>query len=61
MYHFIILKMRVSMNGEVGCKQKNIRKCHGIKRISTFTSSKTSLENAREIRIFQLPSVTIKL
>ena len=39
--------------------QKTIRKCHEIKRISTLTSSKTSLENAKEMEIFSMPSITI--
>ena len=41
------------------CNQKTIRKCHEIKKISTLTSSKASLENAKEIEIFSLPSITI--
>ena len=32
--------------------QKTTRKCHEIKRISTLTTSKTSLENAKEMEIF---------
>ena len=32
--------------------QKTTGKCHGIKRILTLTSSKTSLENAKEMGIF---------
>ena len=40
--------MRVSMNGRVGAQQKTTRKCHEIKRISTLTSSKTILENAKD-------------
>ena len=42
-----------------GCDQKFIRKCHEIKRISTFASSKTSSDNAKETGIFSLPSITI--
>ena len=42
-----------------GRNQKTTRKCHEIKRISTLTSSKTSLENAKEMEIFSLPSITI--
>ena len=42
-----------------GCNQKATRKCHEIKRISTLTLSKTSLENAKEIENFSLPSMTI--
>ena len=49
--------MRVSMNGRVGVQPKN----YEIKRISTLTSSKTILENAKEKEIFSLPSITIKL
>ena len=44
-----------------GGRKQKIRKCHRIKRISTFTSSKTSLENAKEMGILSLPSITIKL
>ena len=32
-----------------------------MKLISTLTSSKTILENAKEMEIFSLPSITIKL
>ena len=39
--------------------QKTTRKCHERKRISTSTSSKTSLENTKEMEIFSLPSITI--
>ena len=42
-----------------GRNQKTTRKCHEIKRISTLTSPKTSLENAKEMEIFSLPSITI--
>ena len=35
-----------------GRNQKATRKWHEIKRISTLTSSKTSLENAKEMEIF---------
>ena len=42
-----------------GRNQKPTRKCHEIKRISTITSSKTSLENAKEMEISSLPSITI--
>ena len=42
-----------------GRNQKATRKHHKIKRISTLTSSKTSLENAKEMGIFSLPSITI--
>ena len=42
-----------------GRNQKTTRKCHEIKRISTLTSSKTSLENGKEMGIFSLPSITI--
>ena len=41
------------------CNQKTTRKCHEIKGISTLTSSKTSLENAKEMEIFSMPSITI--
>ena len=44
-----------------GATKKTTRKCHEIKRISTLTSSKTILENAKEMEIFSLPSITIKL
>ena len=46
--------------GGWGRNQKTTRKCHEIKRISTLTSSKTILENAKE-EIFSLPSITTKL
>ena len=42
-----------------GHNQKTPRKCYETKRISTLTSSKTSLENAKEMEIFSLPSITI--
>ena len=42
-----------------GRNQKTTIKCHEIKRISTLTSSKTSSENAKEMDIFSLPSITI--
>ena len=42
-----------------GQNQKATRKCHEIKRISTLTSSKTRLENAKEMEIFSLPPITI--
>ena len=50
---FNIAKMRVSVNGQVEGErnQKNTKKCHEIKRNLTLTS-KTSLENAKEIGIF---------
>ena len=41
-----------------GHNQKTTRKCHKIKRISILTSSKTSLESAKEMEIFLLPSIT---
>ena len=41
------------------CNQKTTRKCHEIKRISTFALSKNKSENAKEKRIFSLPSITI--
>ena len=44
-----------------GATKKTTRKCHGIKRISTLTSSKTILENAKEMESFSLPSITIKI
>ena len=44
-----------------GATKKTTRKCHAIKRISTLTSSKTILENAKEMEIVSLPSITIKL
>ena len=44
-----------------GATKKTTRKCHEIKRISTLTSSKPILENAKETEIFSLPSITIKL
>ena len=34
---------------------------NAMKLISTLTSSKTVLENAKEMEIFSLPSITIKL
>ena len=34
------------------CIQKTTRKCHEIKRISTFTSSKINSDNAKEEGIF---------
>ena len=42
-----------------GCNQKTTRKGHESKRILTLTSSKTSLENTKEIEIFSLPSIFI--
>ena len=42
-----------------GAQPKNHQKCHEIKRILTLTSSKTSLENAKEMEIFSMPSITI--
>ena len=39
-----------------GRNQKN-RKCHEIKKISTFASSKTNSDNGKEI--FSLPYITI--
>ena len=39
--------------------QKTTRKCHEIKRISTLTSSKTSLQNAKEMENFSMPSITM--
>ena len=45
--------------GGWGYNQKNTRKCHEVKRVLTLTSSKTSLENAKEIGVFSLPSKTI--
>ena len=45
--------------GGWGRNQKTTRKCHEIKRISTLTSSKTILENAKEMDNFSLPSITI--
>ena len=42
-----------------GCNQKSTRKCQESKRILTLTSSKTSLENTKEIEIFSPPSITI--
>ena len=39
--------------------QKTTRKCHEIKRISTFASSKTNLDNAKRERDFLLPSITM--
>ena len=45
--------------GGQGRNQKTTRKCHEIKRISTLASSKTILENAKEMEIFSLPSITI--
>ena len=41
------------------CNQKTTRKYHEIKRISTLKSSKTNLENATELEIFSLLSITI--
>ena len=43
------------VNEWVGVEPKN----HEIKRISTLASSKTSLENAKEMEIFSLPSIAI--
>ena len=42
-----------------GHNQKTTRKCHEIRRISTFTSSKANLDNAKEKGIFSLSSITI--
>ena len=42
-----------------GRNPKITRKCHEIKKISTFASSKTNLYNAKEKGIFSLPSLTI--
>ena len=42
-----------------GRNQTTTRKGHEIKRISTLTSSKTSLENAKEMEIFSMPFITI--
>ena len=42
-----------------GRNQKTTRKCYEVKRISTFTSSKTNSDNAKEKGIFSLPSITI--
>ena len=42
-----------------GRNQKTTRKCHEIKRILTLTSSKTSLENAKEMESFSIPSMAI--
>ena len=39
--------------------QETTTKCHEIIRIWTLTSSKTSLENAEEMGIFSLLSITI--
>ena len=47
--------------GGWGRNQITTRKCHEIKRISILTSSKTILENAKEMEIFSLPPITIKL
>ena len=47
--------------GGWGHNQETTKKCHEIKRISTLRSSKTILENAKEMEIFSLPSITIKL
>ena len=41
-----------------GRNQKN-GKCHEIKKILTFASSKTNSDNAKEKEIFSLPSTTI--
>ena len=41
------------------CNQKTTSKCHEIKRISTFTSSKTNSGNAKEKGIFSLSFITI--
>ena len=40
-----------------GHNQKITRKCHEIKRIATFASSKTNSDNAKEKGIFSLPSM----
>ena len=42
-----------------GRNQKTTRKCHEIKIISTFASSKTNSDNAKEKGIFSLASITI--
>ena len=39
--------------------QKTTRKCNEIKRISTFASSKTNSDNAKEKGIFSLTSIAI--
>ena len=44
-----------------GHNQKTMRKCHKIKRTTTFASSKTNSDNAKEKEIFSLPSITIQL
>ena len=43
----------------VGCNQKSTKKCHEIKRISTFASSKNNSDNAKEEKIFSLPAISI--
>ena len=45
--------------GGWGHNEKNTKKFHEIKRILTLTSSKISLENAKEMGIFSLPSIII--
>ena len=42
-----------------GRHQKTTRKCYEIKRMSTFPSSKTNSDDAKEKEIFLLPSITI--
>ena len=42
-----------------GRNQRTTTKCQEIKRISTFASSKTNADNAKEKGIFSLPSITI--
>ena len=42
-----------------GRNQKTNRKCHEIKKILTFASSKTNSNKAKEKEIFSLPSITI--
>ena len=52
--------MRVSMNGRVlGATKKAPKKCHEIKRISTFASSKNNSDIAKDEKIFSLPAITI--
>ena len=63
MYHLNTCNIRkhegVNEWADEGSKQKNTRKCHEIKRISTFALSKTNSGNAKENGIFSLPSITI--
>ena len=45
--------------GRGGHIQKTIKKCHEIKKISTLTSPQNSSENAINVKIFLMSSLTI--